>query len=533
MATTATPIEAMQVIGPEIAKISNFVGQETPDDFIRKIAQVLSSVWAWSTDGNVVAGNRANASINPALHLNILKSKMGGQFATVPDNIPADFPINANQDIDSDVHFITWLNEKFKRETIGTMQSALSGLMQEKFTAFDTPDSYERKVHPYLIGFVQNDPNIINILLGHLPNDLFNRMENAGPANINVFFTTLKNLWMKQKPESSLAKNPQFTQFYHQPDQNIAPQPFQNIVPQPIQNITPQAVQQLVQSTYYKVDPKAYVEDTYGPGTWALDKRGLDTYNMTRGIINCGKNILKHNQDIGILETLPRKLYIDNEENRPDDPMDIDYILYNLSRQLPMDNTEYEEICEDDEDESEDEIPKKKIVTWDVYETDMKELKKVLEYLITIVKNPSHENTSLNEQQPVENASNIQPAIEIIPSAVLDSSANCSIMSLNITKKLGLDIDTSRTTSLEGVATESDTIGWVYNIPVSVGFFTLLNDFIVVDDNKPALLLGTPWLDKAQAIIDFQSRILYIRNSNDLLFNVPISVHKSNDKKKS
>ncbi|CAJ0640931.1 16378_t:CDS:1 [Entrophospora sp. SA101] len=106
-------------------------------------------------------------------------------------------------------------------------------------------------------------------------------------------------------------------------------------------------------------------------------------------------------------------------------------------------------------------------------------------------------------------------------------------MSLNITKKLGLDIDTSRTTSLEGVATESDTIGWVYNIPVSVGFFTLLNDFIVVDDNKPALLLGTPWLDKAQAIIDFQSRILYIRNSNDLLFNVPISVHKSNDKKKS
>ena len=26
---------------------------------------------------------------------------------------------------------------------------------------------------------------------------------------------------------------------------------------------------------------------------------------------------------------------IDDEENRPDDPMDIDYTLYNLSRQLP------------------------------------------------------------------------------------------------------------------------------------------------------------------------------------------------------
>ena len=193
----------------------------------------------------------------------------------------------------------------------------------------------------------------------------------------------------------------------------------------------------------------------------------------------------------------------------------------------------------------------------------MHELKKVLEYLVTVVKqdkNPSNENTSLKEQQPIENTSDNQPAIEnvsepmvfnilrkpasdvvtikcrinklSIPSAVLDSGANCSIMSLNIAKKLGLDIDTNRPTSLEGVATESDTIGWVYNVPVSIGFFTLLNDFIVVDDNKPALLLGTPWLDRAQAMIDFQSRILYIRNSNDLLFNVPISVHKTKDKKK-
>jgi Aspartyl protease len=188
----------------------------------------------------------------------------------------------------------------------------------------------------------------------------------------------------------------------------------------------------------------------------------------------------------------------------------------------------------------------------------MQELKKVLEYLVTVVKqdkNPSNENTSLKEQQPIENTSDNQPAIEnvsepmvfnilrkpasdvvtikcrinklSIPSAVLDSGANCSIMSLNIAKKLGLDIDTNRPTSLEGVATESDTIGWVYSVPVSIGFFTLVTDFIVIDDNKPALLLGTPWLDKAQAMIDFQSRILYIRNSNDLLFNVPISVHKT------
>ena len=354
MATRATSIEAMQVIGPELAKIPNFIGQETPDDFIRKFSKILSPVWSWSTDGNVVAGDRANASVDPALHLNILKSKMGGQFAQVPDAIPADFPITANQAINSDVHFITWLNEKFKRETIGTTQSALSGLMQEKFTVFDTPDSYEIKVRPYLIGFGQNDPNIINILLGHLPDGLFNRMENVGPVTINAFFTTLKNLWMKRKPESSLAKNQQFTQFYHQPDQNIVPQPTQNIAPQPIQNIVPQP-------TYYKVDPKAFVEDTYGKGTWNLDSRASDTYNTTRDIIKRGQDIQAFNQgnnrdiDSIIERALQRRLElesnpkfekinryrniidtaqrgIENEENRPDDPMDIDYIIANLAK---------------------------------------------------------------------------------------------------------------------------------------------------------------------------------------------------------
>lgn len=201
-----------------------------------------------------------------------------------------------------------------------------------------------------------------------------------------------------------------------------------------------------------------------------------------------------------------------------------------------------------------------KNVTWKIYETDMNTIKNTLEYLISVVKLGRKTEDTLNEQPAIEKTPNNHQTIEnviepmvfnilrkpasdvvtikcrinklSIPSAVLDSGANCSIMSINIAEKLGLDIDTNTPTSLEGVATESDSIGWVYDIPVSVGFFTLVTDFIVVDDNKPALLLGTPWLDKAQAMIDFQSRLLYIRNSNDLIFNVPISVHKTKDKTK-
>ena len=213
---------------------------------------------------------------------------------------------------------------------------------------------------------------------------------------------------------------------------------------------------------------------------------------------------------------------------------------------------------------------KKKIVDLESYESDMKEIKKVLEYLVSKanINNGNNDNNisktaeihmPTESTQTVENVSepmvfNIlrKTASDVvtikcrinkltIPTVVLDSGANCSIMSKNIAKKLGLDIDTSRPTSLEGVATESDAIGWVYGIPISIGFFTLVEDFIIVDDNKPALLLGTPWLDRAQALIDFKNRILYVGNSTDLLFNVPISVHKKkasdidtdNDKKKS
>lgn len=191
--------------------------------------------------------------------------------------------------------------------------------------------------------------------------------------------------------------------------------------------------------------------------------------------------------------------------------------------------------------------PKKNIVDFETYESDMKDVKKVLEYILSKINRNNDQNSSQvsDSSKDVENVSepmvfNIlrKPASDVvtikcrinklsIPSAVLDSGANCSIMSKNIAKKLKLDIDTSRSTSLEGVATESDTIGWVYNVPISIGFFTLVEDFIVVDDNNPALLLGTPWLDRARAMIDFQSRILYIQNSADLMFNVPISVHKN------
>src|SRR5829696_7010449 len=47
--------------------------------------------------------------------------------------------------------------------------------------------------------------------------------------------------------------------------------------------------------------------------------------------------------------------------------------------------------------------PKNKIVTWEIYETDMKEIKKVLEYLVTLKENSK---ASMDKIAPPENNSN-------------------------------------------------------------------------------------------------------------------------------
>ena len=191
----------------------------------------------------------------------------------------------------------------------------------------------------------------------------------------------------------------------------------------------------------------------------------------------------------------------------------------------------------------------------------MKEIKKALEYLLITSKNrgaiakaQAVENVPETMSHPIEEISGDNMVLNIlrkkdndvndvattkcqiyrlsIPKAVLDTGANCSIMSKNLAKKLKLSIDTTKPTSIEGVATEADTIGWVYQVPVSVGSVTILEDFLVVDDDKPALLLGTPWITRSRVILDLNNRSLFIPNSENLFFRSEVSV-QTNKKKKS
>jgi len=338
-------VDAKTVIAPELAKIPSYTGQETPHDFIRKIDQVLESVYNCTTDGNAMANDRGNASITPLETIQIYKSKMGGKFAPVPDQYPVGTAINTIQ------LFMNWLNDKFRNETIGTMQSALIGLMQEQFSPFDNPDTFERKVRPYLIGL--ENATVVPILLSKLPENLEMRVRhvfdrrNANQHTVDNFFIDLKNGWMQRRPD----RGTNFQPMENQNQRFEAPPLQQPVIQQPV----------IQQPVYHKVDPKAFVEDTYGKGTWNLDSRVSDTYNTTRDIIKRGQDIQAFNQgnnrDIdSIIERAVQKRIelesnpkfekinryrniienaqrgIENEENRPDDPMDIDYIIANLAK---------------------------------------------------------------------------------------------------------------------------------------------------------------------------------------------------------
>ena len=187
----------------------------------------------------------------------------------------------------------------------------------------------------------------------------------------------------------------------------------------------------------------------------------------------------------------------------------------------------------------------------------MEEIRKTLEYLIANIKQTHPEtdenvhpgtthsitdSTILDEpmdinlvRRPANDITTTECRINkvIIPKTVLDGGAQCSIMSKKLARRLGLKIDKNNPPPLKGVATDAESFGWSYNVPITFANpslprstdFTLTHDVIISDYDKYALILGTDWLDLAAGKIDWKKREFYVGNTF-----VPISVHKTQNK---
>lgn len=207
-------------IAPIFAKHEQYTGQESPDDYLDRIWNSISHL-----EPNMTALETANAGdFNNAIKCSLLKSKLGGKYIPVPQQ--NNF-VNPAVNIDSPDTLRAWLRTKYQRETIGTQQTAIQRLSQERFLVTDSPDTYEKRIRPLLLGVPDNDPIALSFLKNHLSGDLYTWMKITNPATTDAYFTELKNLWLERNPivssqapvqqiiQNSLPNQPQIDSAYN------------------------------------------------------------------------------------------------------------------------------------------------------------------------------------------------------------------------------------------------------------------------------------------------------------------------------
>ncbi|GES79857.1 hypothetical protein GLOIN_2v1481897 [Rhizophagus clarus] len=102
------------------------------------------------------------------------------------------------------------------QETVGNQQSAIQRLTQERYQPYDTPDTYEAKIRPLLLGVANNDVQVLGFLKSYLTGDFYTRMRIANPGGINAFFTELKNMWLEREQNLSGRISEELNQFANQ-----------------------------------------------------------------------------------------------------------------------------------------------------------------------------------------------------------------------------------------------------------------------------------------------------------------------------
>jgi hypothetical protein len=132
--------EIYQMLAPALGQIPNYIGIETPDEYIQKITNIFQSA------GSVITtANNANANtFVDAEKCDILKSKMGDKFSPVPANDPYT---GGNPPINTPATFTVWLRHKYREVMAGNAELALQSLIQERFNhSTDSPDVYESRI---------------------------------------------------------------------------------------------------------------------------------------------------------------------------------------------------------------------------------------------------------------------------------------------------------------------------------------------------------------------------------------------------
>ncbi|RHZ89753.1 hypothetical protein Glove_11g85 [Diversispora epigaea] len=524
--------DVMTSMAPLLAQITQYIGQEPPDDYINKVIQVFS----YGTGLGVGA-------FDDAVKANILKSKMSGKYAPVP----AQHPVGTN--IDTPARFRAWLRYRYHELTLGTRQASLTKLTQEKFLPTDIPETYEERIRLLLLQTPNDNDDALAILWNHLPDELFSRMENAAPADIDAFFTDLKNIWLKRQPST----------FTYNGNRNLSvittnssPIPYQ-LQPQEIKNRSFDHLDSIAERLGYSDNasrnPDAlanFIEDELysrlGHANYNLRKepfgqvREDNTRVITRASTSGAKKVYATNKPAKKPQKPTKVTYkcsncgkIGHRKNKcpklGKKPKKVNYTY-----QSEPENSDDEEvvILEDDDVENEEEEEEESISDNESQSCFNEVFLESLKYMISELvphcpkeilieardqsPNPSshketnHDYELISQPEKLDNSITLNHAIKvyqgaqirqnwpnpfeidfldikepndvvtiscrigdlIIPHAILDTGADDSLFTDNIPGYLGIKIDTKNVHKLTGAVGDSQSIGTSYNIPISI-----------------------------------------------------------------
>jgi hypothetical protein len=131
-------LPVLTMIALVLAKTKPYIGQEPPDDYLDRLIQSIS----FAQEHMTVLENANAGDFDDVVKCDIFKAQMGGKYLPVP----AQDPYNENANINSPATLRAWMRSHYQRETVGSRQSALQRLTQERFLPTDSPDTYEKRI---------------------------------------------------------------------------------------------------------------------------------------------------------------------------------------------------------------------------------------------------------------------------------------------------------------------------------------------------------------------------------------------------
>src|SRR6185437_13263071 len=147
-------LPTLKYVSTLLNPIPQYIGQVPPNDYCDMIIQA----WAPAVPNMTALENDNAGDFDDAVKVEIMKGKMAGKYAPVPAQ--NNF-VNPAVNIDSPDTLRAWLNAKYQRETVGTSQSAILRLSQERFQPFDNPDTYEARIRPLILGVPNDDARVL------------------------------------------------------------------------------------------------------------------------------------------------------------------------------------------------------------------------------------------------------------------------------------------------------------------------------------------------------------------------------------